>query len=539
MPKTASEEIAELEQEHSRNPEGRLFVHLAEAYRRSGELDRARDILTQGLRHHADYTSAHVVLANVLTEQGDTGRAEQSWRRVLELDPENALALRALGDLARAAGGRERALEFYWQLFALDEDNEEIQQMITELSQDQPEAQPAAAPARESAQAPETAPGPRGAQRRREAPQPAAAPSGNGRTTTAPARSAQAPPAAALVPTGAASAAPGTDAIALAEMLVRLLEHQGTVFYAESSLRRLVATAIGREMGLDDPHINALALAALLADLGNLSLVGEGHRTAADEEGEAERRQVAVSLQLLQGITLPAGVHEALRHQYEHWDGRGAPDGVRGDEIPFAAQILAVARAAARLLAHEEGRTPAGVAGALGELQRGAGSLYNPVVVDVLRRVFAGRERHGIGYGWGGHVFIAVPEELRALNLASSLHTRGYVPEVASDVATARERLRGGAAEAVVLGAELPDGDTASLIRELRGFPQLATAPIVVIDADSPELRVSLLSAGADVCFARDVSFTEFKATLDALLRRTEHASGARDGLAYGYRHFA
>ncbi|MDP9349025.1 MAG: tetratricopeptide repeat protein, partial [Gemmatimonadota bacterium] len=78
MPKTASDEIAQLEQEHSRNPEGRLFVHLAEAYRRSGELDRARDILTRGLQHHADYTSAHVVLANVLAEQGDIRAAEEA-----------------------------------------------------------------------------------------------------------------------------------------------------------------------------------------------------------------------------------------------------------------------------------------------------------------------------------------------------------------------------------------------------------------------------------------------------------------------------
>ncbi len=63
MPESSRVEIARLQEEYEKNPEGRLFVHLAEAYRRSGELEKARAILNQGLERHSDYLSARIVLA--------------------------------------------------------------------------------------------------------------------------------------------------------------------------------------------------------------------------------------------------------------------------------------------------------------------------------------------------------------------------------------------------------------------------------------------------------------------------------------------
>ena len=52
------EEIAKLETLFAAHPEGRIFTHLAEAYRKAGELDRAREVLDTGLARHADYSSA-------------------------------------------------------------------------------------------------------------------------------------------------------------------------------------------------------------------------------------------------------------------------------------------------------------------------------------------------------------------------------------------------------------------------------------------------------------------------------------------------
>jgi tetratricopeptide (TPR) repeat protein len=127
------EEIAKLEALYANNPGGRVFTHLAEAYRKSGNLERARAILEQGITRHADSASAHVVLGRVLSDLGAHGEAAGSFERVLQLDPENRVALRWLGDLARQSGKPWDALTYFRQLSNLDPSDEEITTVIETL----------------------------------------------------------------------------------------------------------------------------------------------------------------------------------------------------------------------------------------------------------------------------------------------------------------------------------------------------------------------------------------------------------------------
>ena len=88
MADTARDEITRLEQEFEKDPEGRLFVHLAEAYRKSGELERALDLLEQGLEQHGDSVSARLVLAQVHAEMGNGENARAVWEAVVRQDGE-------------------------------------------------------------------------------------------------------------------------------------------------------------------------------------------------------------------------------------------------------------------------------------------------------------------------------------------------------------------------------------------------------------------------------------------------------------------
>ena len=133
MPESSRDEIAKLEALYANNPGGRVFTHLAEAYRKAGELDRARAILEEGLTKHAGYASAHVVLGRVLMGLEQNDEAVTTFRRVLELDPHNLIALRSLGDLSRAAGRNDEALHYFEELQHQDPNNEGIADVITEL----------------------------------------------------------------------------------------------------------------------------------------------------------------------------------------------------------------------------------------------------------------------------------------------------------------------------------------------------------------------------------------------------------------------
>ncbi len=148
MAESRRDEIAKLEALYASNPEGRVFTHLAEAYRRAGELDRAREILERGLQRHPDYPSAHVVLGRVLADQGRDDEAGAAFRRVLDLDPENLIARRSLAETARAAGRDEDALTHYRALLANDPGAQDIRDIVTGLETrlHGPPAGPAASP---------------------------------------------------------------------------------------------------------------------------------------------------------------------------------------------------------------------------------------------------------------------------------------------------------------------------------------------------------------------------------------------------------
>lgn len=97
-----------------RDPDGRAFVPLADACRRAGELSEALELLRDGLDRLPEFTSGHVVSAWLHRDRGDLAAAEAAYRRVLELDPENARALHGLGQMLARAGsvpaGRELVL---------------------------------------------------------------------------------------------------------------------------------------------------------------------------------------------------------------------------------------------------------------------------------------------------------------------------------------------------------------------------------------------------------------------------------------------
>lgn len=536
MPDTTQAEIARLEQEYRNNPEGRLFVHLAEAYRRAGELEKARDILSEGLQRHSDYLSARIVLAQVESGLGEEDRALRVWREVVELDPENELALWALAETEYNQGNTRESLAYYKRLLELGVDDAELDEMITLLESSPPAAVEngpgdgasrdeldRSTPSRSSTESTRhiivdssmesLSTSDNSNDDMSNEPDQSVASEGTSETRESYGRPANQSRGTSLTL---------TDSIGLSDLLVRLLEHRNTTFHADSSLTRMLAVAIGEELELEATHLEGLALAGLLSDLGATLLSSRTNGRADEPEGTAAsiRREVAVSLQLLQGITLPSGVHESVQHQHERWDGQGYPDGLKEEEIPYGARVIAVARACAGYLTRNQ--SSAGATNALDELQRNAGSRFDPVVVNVLRRVFQRRTEHGIGYGVGGRVLVVHPDELRALSVATQLHAEGYVSELGTDAASARNALRSSAPNAVVLGVNGTRAEAMALIKEVRNAPGIAGIPLVVIDVNDPQTRVDLLTAGADVCFSSELSYREVKATLDALLRRRE-----------------
>lgn len=132
-----------------RDPEGRAFVPLADAYRRAKDLDRALEVVSIGLERHPDLASAYVVEAWVHQDRGDADGATAAWEQVLRLDADNVEALKGLGCLMAAAGSVEKAAPLIEKARALDPEQPDLRELIAQMAPtvEEPPRQEAATPA--------------------------------------------------------------------------------------------------------------------------------------------------------------------------------------------------------------------------------------------------------------------------------------------------------------------------------------------------------------------------------------------------------
>ena len=108
----------------------------------------------------------------------------------------------------------------------------------------------------------------------------------------------------------------------------------------------ILATALGRAIGLAAADLDALDEAALLHDVGELSssaAVFKMKRKLTATELRAVHGHPSESAQIAERCGLAKPAVAAVRHHHERWDGKGYPDGLARSQIPVLARILAVA----------------------------------------------------------------------------------------------------------------------------------------------------------------------------------------------------
>lgn len=100
------EEISELEQRFAESPDSRLFLPLADALRRAGELERAVKLCRDGLERFPDFNSARVLLGECLADMGELDEAGGILREIAGQDSGNRRIAERLAEIEqRAAGG--------------------------------------------------------------------------------------------------------------------------------------------------------------------------------------------------------------------------------------------------------------------------------------------------------------------------------------------------------------------------------------------------------------------------------------------------
>jgi tetratricopeptide (TPR) repeat protein len=127
-------ELERLERRYQDDP-ARNFAQLAEAYRKAGRLEDALTLLQGHLVERPNYVSGLVVLGRCLLDQQNDGEARATFERVLGVDGEHIIALRALGEIAERAGDLDVSRQWFTRLLDVDPMNEDAEEALKRLTE--------------------------------------------------------------------------------------------------------------------------------------------------------------------------------------------------------------------------------------------------------------------------------------------------------------------------------------------------------------------------------------------------------------------
>lgn len=150
------------------------------------------------------------------------------------------------------------------------------------------------------------------------------------------------------------------------------------------------AEAVARRLGCSEDEVREVRWAALLHDIGKLGVPDAVLRKPgplSPEEWEVVRRHPVVGEEILKPVRRFAAVARLVRHHQERWDGTGYPDGLRGEQIPLGARILAVVDAYTAMTDHRPYRPARTREEACRELERCAATQFDPRVVAAFLEV--------------------------------------------------------------------------------------------------------------------------------------------------------
>jgi len=163
--------------------------------------------------------------------------------------------------------------------------------------------------------------------------------------------------------------------------------------YTAGHQRRVadLARSIATEMGLPSDVIEGIRMAAVIHDIGKVSVPAEilsrpGKLTR--NEFELVKDHPLTGYDILKDVEFPWPIAEIIYQHHERLDGSGYPRGLKGDDVLLEARIIGLADVVEAMASHRPFRPAQGIDAALEEITEHRGTLYDPEVVDACVKLF-------------------------------------------------------------------------------------------------------------------------------------------------------
>lgn len=160
-------------------------------------------------------------------------------------------------------------------------------------------------------------------------------------------------------------------------------------FTAGHSMRvGMYSEIIAREMGLIPSIQKALRLAGLVHDIGKIGIpkaLLQKCGALTDAESAEIRKHPLLSYDIVSDVPGLLAIANIVLYHHERLDGRGYPQGIGGEEIPLGSRILCVADSFDAMVSERPYRPAVSVSDALRELERCAGTQFDPDIVQCFK----------------------------------------------------------------------------------------------------------------------------------------------------------
>ena len=155
--------------------------------------------------------------------------------------------------------------------------------------------------------------------------------------------------------------------------------------YTEGHSERVAiySAQLARALGLEEGEVESIRKIALMHDIGKIGVTDNVLNKPGrldDDEFEHMKLHTVIGGEIVKDINTIPGIYAGVRNHHERYDGSGYPDGLKGEEIPYIARIIAVADSFDAMTSNRVYRKHLDRQTVMSELERGAGTQFDPVI---------------------------------------------------------------------------------------------------------------------------------------------------------------